>query len=73
MHHRPAAPGSLAPPVFGGPAVGVRARRGGGDDAAGAALGAAGPLAASADSQAARDAEMIWKRAGNSDCAIPST
>ena len=35
------APGLLAPLVFGGAAVGVRAWRGGGDDAAGAGLGAA--------------------------------
>ena len=52
------APGPLAPPVFGGAAMGVRARRGGGDDAAGAALGAAAVAAVAADSQAARDAEI---------------
>ncbi len=65
---------SLAPPVFGGVAMGIRAWRGGGDDAAGAATGCIGRFrrtALSADSQAARDAEMIWKRAGNPDVRHP--
>ena len=35
------APGSLAPLVFGGPAVGIRRFRSGRDDAAGAGLGSA--------------------------------
>ena len=50
----------------GGAALDVRGLRGGDDDAAGARLGAA-IVAGSADSQAARDAETIWKRAGSPD------
>ena len=66
----------MGPVVFGRVALDVRARRGGGDNAAGAAHGYTGrirPIRRShpADSPAARDAEIIWKRAGNPDVRHP--
>src|SRR3954465_9784076 len=67
--------------VCGGLAVDVRGWRGGGGDVAGAGRGAGTmlpvrdwirrSLPCSADSQAARDAEIIWKRSGNSATPHP--
>ena len=66
-----AAPRSLAPPVFAGVAVGIRSR---------VAAGTMLPIRhwvllagrrRSSRQQAARDAEMIWNRAGNPDVRHP--
>ena len=62
----------MAQKVLGGAALGVRARHGGGHDAAGQALGElAGTIHDGVGHAAARDADAILKRAANSSAPHP--